>query len=377
LRKEVKAKLPGLIILIIFSILPFSVQNCFAQNRKDLLSPQQDKNVITWHDKNPDSSQQNNDTVFLQDQSSIFSNGASSSGDDVIRIETELVTFEVVVTDKSGKPVTGLQASDFQIFEDGVERGFDFFEPIQSETKARPLCVVLAVDVSGSITGEELQKLQFILSQFTERLVNYKSYFTIMTFGMKVKTILPFTNNPEKIKKSLLRLEHERDGLSTHAYDAVDEAIRLLQRKTPKHLYGELTRRVVVLITDGFPVGDVVSPKTVIERANDAGVTIYSVILPSYSAFKAQKTRKPILTPLEASGLMERTGGKSFYPTQEGLEAIFRLLADEIKGSYLLAFYPSEESKADGKLRVIQIKTKGDYLVRQNRIGYQFPQRQR
>lgn len=374
-----KAKLLGLMILIIFSILLFFAQNSLAQNRKDFLFPHQDKNVITWydkkHDKNPISPQQNNHAVSLQDQSSILSNGASS--DDVIRIETELVTFEVVVTDKSGKPIKGLQASDFQIFEDGVERGFDFFEPIQSETKTRPLFIVLAVDVSGSITDEELQKLQFILSQFTARLANYESYFAIMTFGMSVKTILPFTNRPEKIRKGLLRFQHERDGLSTHAYDAVDDAIRLLQRKTPKNLYGKLARRVVVLITDGFPVGDVVSPETVIERANEAGVTVYSVILPSYSAFNAQTLRKPILTPLEASGLMEKTGGKSFYPTQEDLESISRLLADEIKGTYLLAFYPSEKSKADGKFRIVQIKTKGDYLVRQNRTGYQLPRRQR
>ncbi len=307
--------------------------------------------------------------AFAQDGDNLVSS-------DVIRVETDLVTFEVVVTDKSGNPITGLRAEDFQILEDGVERSFDFFEPMQSKDKARPLFMVLAIDVSGSITNEELEKLRFILGQFIEKLANYESYFAVMTFGMKVKTILPFTNKPEKIRKSLLRFEHEKDGLSTHAYDAAYEAVRLLQRKTPKVIDGKPTRQVVVLITDGFPVGDVVSPKTVIESANDAGVTVYSIILPSYSGFNFQ-IRRPILTPLEASGLMEKTGGKSFYPTKEGLKAILDLLASEIKGTYLFAFYPSEESKKDGKFRTVQIKTKRNYLVRQNRMGYQFLQRKK
>ena len=36
--------------------------------------------------------------------------------DDVIRVDTELVAFEVTVTDKDGKPVRGLDAKDFKLF---------------------------------------------------------------------------------------------------------------------------------------------------------------------------------------------------------------------------------------------------------------------
>lgn len=292
--------------------------------------------------------------------------------ENVIRIETDLINFEVSVTDDKGKPIAGLKPEDFQVFENGVERKIDFFEPMKRGEKMRPLAIVFALDISGSMTEKEIERLKFVISQFTDRLINPRSYFAILTFGMSVKTLLPMTNQKDKIKKSLTKLERERDGLSTHAYDAVDFAIRLLEKQAPRYLDKQLVKRVVVLVTDGFPVGDVVSSDTVIERANEAEVTVHSIILPSYSIF--QKQGKPLLTPLEASGLMDKTGGRVFYPTTEDLEQIFRLLSEEITGSYLLALYPSEESKQDGKFREILIKTKtGNYQIRQNRRGYRFP----
>ena len=56
---------------------------------------------------------------------------AQDGDDDVIKIDTELVSFEVSVTDKDGNPVRGLKAEDFKIYEDGVERKLDFFEPVK------------------------------------------------------------------------------------------------------------------------------------------------------------------------------------------------------------------------------------------------------
>ncbi len=292
---------------------------------------------------------------------------SAQNPDDVIRIETELIPFEITVSDKNGKPVRGLKAEDFRVFEDGVEKPIEFFEPIKRQNDSRPLSIVFALDVSGSMTAEEFERLRGALQNFIQNLADYQSYFAVMSFAMEVKTLQSFTNRPDKLEKTFSKLMKDQDGLSTHAYDAVDDAIRLLRKKSPPSIKNQIPKRVVILITDGFPVGDTVSPKTVVERANAAETSVYSIILPSFS--RLQGNKKPLLTPLEASGLIEKTGGKSFYANQRDYEALFKSLAEEITSSYVLAFYPNENSA--GKFRQVRIETSKDLTIKQNRGGYQ------
>lgn len=297
----------------------------------------------------------------------VFQTFAQNS-DDEIRVDTELVTFEVSVTDKQGKPVKNLQAGDFKIFEDGVERKIDFFEPIKRQTDSRPLSMVFALDVSGSMTTEELLQLKKAMQNFVARFDDYNSYFAVMTFGMKVKTVQSFTNRADKLEKSFDKILRDSEGLSTHAYDAVDDAVRMLRKKSPPKVGNQIPRKVVILITDGFPVGDVVSPKTVIERANDAETSVYAVLLPSFS--RLQTTKKPLLTPLEVTGLIDKTGGKSFYATARNFEPLFKDLMEEITSSYAIAIYPSDKSALDKKFHEIKIVSNDDHSIKQNRPGY-------
>lgn len=185
---------------------------------------------------------------------------------------------------------------------------------------------------------------------------------------MNVKKLQSFTNKPDKLEKTFDKIARDQDGLSTHAYDAVDYGIRLLRKSAPTSVKQKIPKRAVILITDGFPVGDTVSPGTVIERANEAETTVYSVILPSYSRLQAGK--KPIMTLLEASGLVEKTGGRTFYATQSDFEPLFKLLAEEITSSYVLAFYPNQVNQ-DGRFRRVRIEVPDGLQVKQNRPGYQ------
>ena len=65
--------------------------------------------------------------------------------DEVIRIETNLVTLPVSVLDRDGRFITGLQKQDFRIFENGVEQKVESFASVE-----QPFTVVLMLDVSPS-----------------------------------------------------------------------------------------------------------------------------------------------------------------------------------------------------------------------------------
>lgn len=292
----------------------------------------------------------------------------AASAQDVIKIETELAAFEVSVTDRDGKPVTGLDASAFKIFENGEEKEIAFFQPLIDGENRRPMLVVFALDVSGSLTPAELEKLRSAMDQFIDRLAHPNAYFAVTTFAMNVKRRQAFTNRTDRVRRVMANIERDRDGLSTHAYDAVDDAVRLIARNAPKAIRGERPKRAVVVITDGFPVGDVVPPSTVIERANDAGVSVYSIILPSFSRLSAGD--RPLLTPFEATGLVRRTGGVSLYANEGSLDGIFRAMAEQIAASYAIAYYPEESAEAGNEFREVRIEAGKELLIKQNRPGF-------
>ena len=284
-----------------------------------------------------------------------------------IRIDTKLAVFEVSVTDNKGLPVRGLTSEDFRVFENGAERAIDFFQPIKIRDTERPLSIVFVLDVSGSMTEAELAKLRAALQEFVNRLADYESHFAVVSFAMDVNTVQSFTNRKEQLQKAFGRVKRDQDGLSTHAYDAIDHAVRLIDRKGPKSVRNKFPRRAVIVISDGFPVGDVVSPKTVIERANAAETSVYSVLLPSYS--RIQRDGRRIFTPLEASGVSERTGGLSVVASESNFKAIFDSLAEELTASYAIAIYPGNDLQQAG-VQNVRIESKKGFTVRQNRNGY-------
>lgn len=292
--------------------------------------------------------------------------------DEIIKIDTDLQTFDVTVTNAAGRLVRGLSAKDFRIYEDGQERSVEFFEQTNKANGMRPVAIAFALDVSGSVTTDELVKLRDAMRVFINRLKDTNASFAITTFGMNVKVLQSLTNDTAKLEKAFDRLLREPAGLSTHTYDAVDDAIRLLDRKAPRYRGTIPVKKSIVVVTDGFPVGDTVAPATVIERANKSEVSVFTVTLPSFSKMSVAPSKKPLPTPLDVSGLADKTGGKNVYATDQDFEPLFRSLAEDVTASYLLAFYPAEEKRRDGRFHSVKIEVvRKDLTLRQNRSGYQ------
>lgn len=291
--------------------------------------------------------------------------------DEVIKVDTDLVSLDVMASDFEGRPIRNLRQEDFKLYVDGVEQPLAFFQVERRSGEPRPLAVVFALDISGSMTAEEMDRLRSALNAFSAKLAGHPALYAVMAFGMNVKVLQKFTSESDKLNRAFERIAREPNGLSTHTYDAVDDAVRLLVRHAPRTRERRLMKRAVLVVTDGFPVGDTVSARTVIERANAADASIYVVTLPSYSRMLPASAQTPLPTPLDVSGLADLTGGRSVYANVNNYDPLFRALAEEVTSAYVLAFYPPEQKRRDGQFHNIRIEGPSGLTLRQSRPGFQ------
>ncbi len=286
-----------------------------------------------------------------------------------VRVETDLVAIDVTVTDQKGDYVRDLRAEDFQLFEDGKPRKIDFFSLTDQNTLSRPLAVVFALDLSGSLKPEETVTLREAAMKFSE-LMKGDSVFAALGFNYKVKTLQDFTSDARKLARALSKAD--RFEGSTRIYDAIDKAITMLDRKAPRTRKGRPVRRVVVVISDGFDSASIIDRRELVRRANAAGVTVYTVTLPSYM-LSATRSGERVITPLDATRVVTATGGLDYAADAEDFTPVFKALAEEIRASYVLAYYPEWR---DGKYHELRVKTtRSGVNLRVNRSGYLAPAR--
>src|SRR6185295_360806 len=139
--------------------------------------------------------------------------------DEVLKVDTDLVSLDVFASDADGRPVRNLKQGDFKVYLDNVEQPLAFFQVERRSGEPRPLAVVFALDISGSMTGEEMERLRVALHAFSTRLADHPALYAVMVFGMNVKVLQKFTSQPEKLDQAFEKLRREPNGLSTHTYD--------------------------------------------------------------------------------------------------------------------------------------------------------------
>ncbi|MEJ7713960.1 MAG: VWA domain-containing protein [Pyrinomonadaceae bacterium] len=129
----------------------------------------------------------------------------ASDDEDIIRVDTDLVLVDVSVNDRSGRPVRGLKPSDFKLYEDDLERPVTFFDIEKRTDLQRPLAIVFALDVSGSMTPEELLRLREAVRAFVSKLSERQTLFAIISFGMDVKVRQSLTRDKQKLERALMK----------------------------------------------------------------------------------------------------------------------------------------------------------------------------
>jgi VWFA-related protein len=180
--------------------------------------------------------------------SATSSRGEEVDENDVVRVDTQLITVPVVVRDQQGRHVTGLTASAFQLYEDGLPQRLATFA-----TSDTPFEIALFLDTSGS-TRADIALIRSAANAFIESLrpgdrVAVLSFTTTEDGREKLATVAVqsyLTADRQALREALQNI---RSSNGTPYYDAVERSVKDIFHDPPTpELRG---RRALVALTDG------------------------------------------------------------------------------------------------------------------------------
>jgi len=269
-----------------------------------------------------------------------------------IRVEVNLVTLLASVLDRNNRPVPDLQAGQFEIFEEGKLQKIEMFE---TETQ-QPLDLVLMVDSSLSETA----KLRFEIEaagRFVRRVMRPDDRMAVYEFGDAVSQLGNFSNQPDRVRAALQRIE---PGTGTALYDAVLLGSQALERGAPGR------RRALLLITDAGETTSRADFESARRAALRAEALLYAIVVRPVNTESGRNTAGE--HALET--IADTTGGALFFPMQiTQLDEMFDRIDRELRTQYRLGYYPAPRPP-EGAYRQIEVRVKGDYSVRYRKAYY-------
>ena len=141
-----------------------------------------------------------------QKNETVISQQGTRDDEDVITIETSLVTSDVLVTDRQGRPVRDLKATDFAITEDGVPQQIGHFVLGDNVNLSRS--IVLIIDYSRSqfpYIADSIEAAGVLVDQ-----LGPKDRMAIVTDD--VDLLVDFTNDKRELKRGLESLLERNRG---------------------------------------------------------------------------------------------------------------------------------------------------------------------
>ena len=315
---------------------------------------------------------------------------------DVIRTSSNLVMVPVSVTDQAGNAVQGLQVADFRLEEEGKQQEISGI----GDPEQVPLAIALLFDISSSTS----QKGFFVSQQnaaaaFLKLVMKPADRASIFTITDKATMVQPLASAETSAAK-MLTIPAATTPVPTAFYDTVDAAAKYLMEKAPSNF-----RRVIVVLSDGddnfseqirdlsiaearaVQNGQQTASGTragllqrhqravahVQKAVQQADVIFYSVN-PGGPSVKLNQIAMRAERGLEA--IAETTGGTAFLPDSDvDLDRVFRQVAAELRGQYLLQYYGDSEAPPTQFRRItVTVPARNDIRVRA-RQGY-YPKKQ-
>jgi Ca-activated chloride channel homolog len=255
-----------------------------------------------------------------------------------IQVDVNMVLLNVTVTDSSERVVTGLDASNFRVFDGKVEQ-----EIVSFATEDTPISVGLIFDSSGSMS-DKIQKSREAVAQFF-KTSNPQDEFLLINFSERFNLVSGFTSKYENLQNSLISV---KTGGQTALLDAIYLGLGEMRKASTN-------RKALLIISDGGENHSRYTERDIKQVVKESDVQIYVV-----GIFEPLDSRARTLE--EANGpnllaeLAQLSGGQMFSVEDPNeLPDIMEKVSIELRNQYVLGYKPSDLVR-DGRWRRIKVK---------------------
>lgn len=265
--------------------------------------------------------------------------------------DVEVVRLDVTVVGRSGRFVTDLAESDFEIYEDGQRQAVTSF--VRQEL---PVTLVLLLDASISV-ADRMPQAQAATTRFVQGLRSNDTV-RVTEFNDSVGVLQESTSDRDALKAAVNRISAAG---STALYNALYVTLKSLP---PASRGSELRRRVIVLVSDGEDTSSLVWEEQVLELVRRREATIHVIALNRESDASNRSARLLRLLAAES-------GGEVHHPASIGdLDEVYSRIGEELRSQYTIGYVSSNPAR-DARWRRIELRVRGhkDVQVR-HRTGY-------
>ncbi len=283
-----------------------------------------------------------------------------------IRVDVNLVNVGFTARNAQGALVDNLTKNDVELYEDAVQQKIAFF----SKSTDLPLTLALIVDVSGSQDhfGKKHEK---DLQVFLNEVVGPKDRVFLVCFGNHLRLVSDYTNSPQQLLENYREFDkgkkhfpeigpqEERD-LGTAFYDSIYYSV------AEKLAQGE-GRKAILMFSDGEDNSSSHNMMTTIEAAQADNVVFYAIRYTETKHGRLNARNKYGISVMDRTA--KETGGEHIDAEKTDPHTYFRQIAEELRTSYEVAYYPTNKAK-DDTFRKIMIKTKDEGVKIRTKTGY-------
>jgi len=311
------------------------------------------------------------------------------------------IVAPVLVTDRSGNIIDGLQGHEFHLFDNQKQQN------IQVDVAFEPISLVVLIEKATRVEAilPQIKHLGTVLPL----VVGDHGEAAVLAFDSRLQVMQDFTPDADKVKAAIDKIN--AGNSSVRMIDAVDQAVAML-KKRPKN-----NRKIILLISETRDSGSEGRVRETLISAQLANVPVYTVDITQLVVRLTEKPTPPRPNPIDVTAgipgvmgqantpttdfqnygpnmaqfgpvLMEiyrdskrifvdslsevfakGTGGEEyFFVKQKGLEDAVQRISQEIRSQYLISYSP--DNAGEPGFHAIAVTLDNPRYVAKTRPGY-------